>query len=236
MARRLQPFRYFPEQRFSAFLYANRVFFIGFLLLVALETFLLLTNEQGQLLIAINGNRTEFWDGFFRLTTQLGEPIAYLISIAVIAAFRYRTAIFAAFMGIAVAASAGILKSIFAQKRPLKWWGDTDWPIVEALNRFPEAFENWGESSFPSGHTASAFALYGFLCFNVKRPKVAFTTVCIFLAVTVGFSRMYLLYHFLRDVAAGAVLGVLIAMVFYLLQWGIWRDVKWMDSGYYRKQ
>ena len=67
--------------------------------------------------------------------------------------------------------------------------------------------------SFPSGHTASATVLYGFvLCFfaahAASRGRVALATAGALTAVAlVGLSRMYLGVHYLSDVLAAAAEG-----------------------------
>ena len=236
MPNRFQPFRYYPEQSLKNFLHANRFFLIGVGLLLSLQLYLLATNGRGDLLIYLNGKRTVFGDTFFRFMTDVGSWPGYLIAIILAAAFRYRTAIFTLVTGVTTAVVVAGLKNLFGEKRPLKWFGDGDWTIVEALNRFPEEFENWGENSFPSGHTAAGFALFSFLCFNVKRPKILISTLCFLLALTVGFSRMYLLYHFLQDVTAGAIIGVLIGVVMYMLQWSVWKDSTALNQGFWNKK
>lgn len=61
-------------------------------------------------------------------------------------------------------------------------------------------------SSFPSGHTASVFAMATILTnYFKKRYLCAFSLL---FAVTIGYSRIYLAYHFLIDVLAGAIIGV----------------------------
>lgn len=59
--------------------------------------------------------------------------------------------------------------------------------------------------SFPSGHTASSFAVSMVMLFMLPG---LFIPVFIY-AVLMGFSRMYLLVHYPTDVIAGAVLGVI---------------------------
>ena len=70
--------------------------------------------------------------------------------------------------------------------------------------------------SFPSGHTATAFALATSLVLLMpwwqKRWWLAFMVAC-----SIGYSRVYLGQHFLQDVLAGSVLGVLSAAAMYLL-------------------
>lgn len=69
------------------------------------------------------------------------------------------------------------------------------------------------DHSFPSGHTAAAFAaaVALFLC-HKKAGSLALT-----LALTMGFSRLYLFVHFPSDVLAGAFLGVFFGFIGYRL-------------------
>ena len=59
------------------------------------------------------------------------------------------------------------------------------------------------DHSFPSGHTAAAFAAAFALFLCHKRAGSA----ALILAVLMGFSRLYLFVHFPSDVIAGALLG-----------------------------
>ncbi|HUF36583.1 MAG TPA: phosphatase PAP2 family protein [Gemmatimonadales bacterium] len=63
-----------------------------------------------------------------------------------------------------------------------------------------------GRGSFPSGHTAMAFALATSLSDDIDRP---WATVGLYTAAgAVGWSRIHDNRHWLSDVAAGAVLGI----------------------------
>ena len=220
-----------PSLRLRTFLRANRFFLIGVSLLLLGFLYLLFTNQQGDELIAINALRTDRWDTVFIHGTQLGEPMAYVVVMLIFATYRLRTALFAALTGGMVALLSGLLKLYFAEARPMRFFFDNFEDVWHNLNLFDEGMRNWGYSSFPSGHTASAFALYSFVCFNVRRPKILISIVCFLLALGVGFSRMYLLYHFLRDVTAGALLGLLIAVAMFFLQWRLYPQAAVLDDG-----
>ena len=67
-----------------------------------------------------------------------------------------------------------------------------------------------GTWSFPSGHSASAFA--GAWLLNRKFPRLSVLTYPI--AGLVAFSRIYLGDHYPGDVTSGSLLGMLFAMLF----------------------
>lgn len=85
-------------------------------------------------------------------------------------------------------------------------------------DKFYQAYEElW--YSFPSAHAALAGAFYGFLMYVAwhsipsSRLRTLARVVFITIIITVAFSRLYLGVHFLSDVVAGLVLGVLSAWV-----------------------
>lgn len=67
-----------------------------------------------------------------------------------------------------------------------------------------------GLDSYPSGHTASSFALAAVL--SAVYPKGRY--IFYFLAGIAGLSRIYLDSHFASDVFAGAILGTVIGIFF----------------------
>ncbi len=67
------------------------------------------------------------------------------------------------------------------------------------------------DHSFPSGHTAAAFAAAFALFLFHKRAGSA----ALILALLMGFSRLYLFVHFPSDVIAGALLGLIFGTIGY---------------------
>ena len=78
-----------------------------------------------------------------------------------------------------------------------------------------------GKNSFPSGHTTTAFATFSLLAFASRNKFVQFLYFAI--AVTVGYSRIYLGQHFAEDVLMGAAVGFLSS---YFLTW-LLRKKEW---------
>ena len=215
----------------------NWLFFGATLVFVAVNSYLIATSNQGDALIAINKLRTPFWDTFFKVGTHFSEPVAYAGVVAVVTAVSYRRGVFVVVAGATAGVVAGVLKAVFAQARPMRWFFDNYEHIWHSLNLFEEDWRSWdAASSFPSGHTTSAFALYGFLAFNARRGKLPVSLLCLALAIVVAISRMYLLYHFLRDVTAGAVLGLLVAAFAYYLQRAALPHAPYLDRGWWHRR
>lgn len=81
---------------------------------------------------------------------------------------------------------------------------------------YPDIFRkdtHAGPKSFPSGHTASAFALATSV--SLCYPKWYVIVPSYLWAVTVGYSRMHLGVHYPTDVLVGALIGSACA-------WGSW--------------
>jgi undecaprenyl-diphosphatase len=74
---------------------------------------------------------------------------------------------------------------------------------------FPCFPASYAQASFPSGHTATAFALATVL--SLWYPR--WTAAWLALAAVVGWSRVGLGSHFPSDVVAGAVLGSAVVLV-----------------------
>lgn len=88
-------------------------------------------------------------------------------------------------------------------------------------DRYPEkvyAYSHESSPSFPSGHTATAFALATSLC--IKYPKWYIIAPTAVWACSVGISRMNEGVHYPSDVIAGAVIGAGCAVLnIYVNRW-----------------
>ncbi len=101
-------------------------------------------------------------------------------------------------MGFALIVGELGMKNIFCRLRPC----NLDTTISLAVEA-PSSY------SFPSGHTGSSFAAATALFLWSKKWGIP----ALVLAALIGFSRVYLFVHFPTDVLAGAVVGILCAVL-----------------------
>lgn len=74
-----------------------------------------------------------------------------------------------------------------------------------------------GSSGFPSGHTATAFAIATVMILMMRNKQLQ--VLILMAALLVGYSRIYLAQHFLLDVIVGAAIGSIAAIpAVYLAQ------------------
>ncbi|MDR1734479.1 MAG: phosphatase PAP2 family protein [Oscillospiraceae bacterium] len=162
-------------------------------------------------------------DKFFSFITALGDGGVFWIFLAVIFLLFKSTrkvgVVMACALLIDVVLVNGLLKNIFDRPRPF----NLDWLIGNY--QYPEVIERPDSPSFPSGHTAASLAgslgmLFGTKWSPSKGFKV-FASFMVALGCLVGFSRIYLEVHYASDVLAGAVVGVLCAVLgFAVFKWG----------------
>jgi membrane-associated phospholipid phosphatase len=76
---------------------------------------------------------------------------------------------------------------------------------------FVDGITRTGYSSFPSGHTATAFAIATVFVIIMQNKK--WQLPILFAAILVGYSRIYLAQHFLLDIIVGAIVGIITAVL-----------------------
>ncbi|WP_373551665.1 phosphatase PAP2 family protein [Haliscomenobacter sp.] len=172
----------------------------------------LLFANQGTLLIQLNDHRSSWADFFFRWFTKVGEGYGYLAVFLILFVYKRRAAWGIPLLGVAVSLVAWLGKTLFHHPRPYRYFEQQG--LLAQLHLIPGIEMHKGLTSFPSGHTMAAFALFSFFAFCFPRkPWLSITCFCI--ASLVGLSRMYLVQHFFEDVYLGAILGVGLGILAY---------------------
>jgi undecaprenyl-diphosphatase len=148
--------------------------------------------------------------------TQAGHiPVAALVALGAVSGLalwgRRASAIGLAVAVIGNAATVTVLKRAFGRDRPSLAY------VLETSN------------SFPSGHAAISVALYGTLAIILWRENVIGSTTAIVggvaTAAGIGFTRLYLVEHYLSDVLNGWVVGSIWLVIGLALAKGLQRHV-----------
>ncbi|MGZ5285965.1 MAG: phosphatase PAP2 family protein [Flavisolibacter sp.] len=140
-------------------------------------------------------------DKLFQYWTYLGDGIIWVPLFVYVLAFKRKffIAILASLI-ICTFITHFLKRVVFADElRPVLALGKEKIHIIEG-------FKPHTNNSFPSGHTSTAFTLALLLAYLAKnRFWVFFFPVVAFF---VGYSRVYLAQHFVTDVFAGMLIGI----------------------------
>lgn len=155
------------------------------------------------------------WESTVQTLNKFGDGwIQAVITIIMIFAGYFKkkanlvkTGKYSLFAIIAAGIAVQIIKHIIGRPRP---------PLTDAGVRNLGPSISIGLDSFPSGHTASSFALAAVLSSVYPKGKYIFYS----LAGIAGLSRIYLDSHFASDVLAGAILGTAVGLLF------VWRMIR----------
>ncbi len=142
---------------------------------------------------------------------------------ALLAVFLWLTALGAnpAIVAVCVTASAMLWVARLPGLIPALWTAflgaeATGWSVKFLVGRTRPEFLDVATAaspSFPSGHSMSAMAVYGFLAFVLarhgprERYSVAAALALAALIPLIGFSRIFLSVHYASDVLGGLLLG-----------------------------
>lgn len=187
---------------------ADPVFWSVLFAVLTLSGFSLAIFSAKDIFFRLNTIHTLYLDTFFQNYTLLGDGVVS-IAIFLILLLAERTAL--AMQVITGYLFSGVitqvLKRLIHAPRPHAIIANAEYPY------FIDGVTHAGMTSFPSGHTTSVFALATLLALNTHDKKISL--VYLITAIITGYSRIYLGQHFLVDVVAGALIGVLSALLVY---------------------
>lgn len=167
-----------------------------------------MTWEAEFLLYLQNNVRTEFFNYVMQFFSFLGNFGWFWIVLCIVLITVKKTRPIGIIAAVALVASLimvnGIIKPIVHRTRP---FDSIDGLIL--ITKKPL------DSSFPSGHTSSAFVVSCAVTWCLSGKKKWFGVLLIIIASLIAFSRLYLGAHYPTDVMAGLLLGISISVVTY---------------------
>lgn len=173
---------------------------------------------ERNLFFALNGSDSPFLDNLMWTYTR---PIVWLpLFLFLIFMMFYKTpykeailtlVLFLLVFGISDFVSSSIFKPLFHRFRP------THYPGFE---QYVDIVRNYrgGMYGFVSGHACTSFGIAAFISLLFRNKWVTITSIL--WASINSYSRIYLGVHFISDIVFGAIVGVLIAFLFFeLYKW-----------------
>ncbi len=210
-------------------LISSRLYSLMWLIVLLTSIFLaggvyLLMIEKGQVVMTLQSAHNPGNDLLIRIVNLLGDGWTLILIGLLLLLVNIR----AAFQVLLSGLTAGLIVFVFKKfifpgaMRPMNYFhqhGGYDILPVEGID-----LGSW--HSFPSGHTAAAFALFISLAL-LNRNKLL-DLLFVGLAILAALARLYLGQHFFEDVYFGALLGTLSAFGVHLaLLNSKWYRQKW---------
>ncbi|MGY4539325.1 membrane-associated phospholipid phosphatase [Mucilaginibacter sp. UYNi724] len=186
-------------------LHRIRYLFIPYIVVLCACLVIKLLFTRSQIFFAVNGIHTDFLDSVEPYITYIGDGVVVIIISLLLALWNYRVSFLVLTSYAVTALTAQVLKFSFDMPRPRIYFEDQ----LDKIH-FVKGLYVLAVHSFPSGHTVTAFSAAVVITYLSKNKT--WGLLLFFVAVMVGYSRMYLSQHFFEDVTVGSMVGVFITM------------------------
>ncbi|WP_462249724.1 phosphatase PAP2 family protein [Ferruginibacter sp.] len=179
----------------------SKIYFAGLLLVLLIGILFLLANGKTAAFISLNSYHPFLLNVFFINYTFIGDGIFALCLIAAMFFYykRKQQALALLYSFLISGIVVQIIKNLIDSPRPKLFFESGQYL------HFIDGVTLANNSSFPSGHTATAFAIATVIVLMMKDKS--WQLFILIAAILVGYSRIYLAQHFLLDVMVGAVIG-----------------------------
>ncbi len=212
------------------FLRQNYLFLSLYLLFLIVGGIVLFKYEKGQDIIYFNALHNSTLNYVFLYLTKLAELPSIILIFLITLFYSYGKGLILLANNLTVFGVVQLLKKgVFAAEiRPSVFFEN------KIQLDFIQGLDILRHNSFPSGHTAGAFALFFMLSIMIKDKR--WSVLFFFLALLIGISRVYLLQHFFRDVYAGSIVAVVVSSFFWLTfaQSGFYQNLWWKDKSLFK--
>ena len=185
----------------------NKIYFTGLIIVLLLSAVFLIFNGKTAAFISLNSYHSFLLNVFFINYTFIGDGVFTLCLIAAMFFyFKKKQEAMAMFYSFIISTFfVQVIKNIL-NADGLKLFFEAG----QYLN-FTDSVSLANSTSFPSGHTAAAFAIATVMVLMMKNKS--WQLFILIAAILVGYSRMYLAQHFLIDIIIGSLTGSLSGIV-----------------------
>jgi membrane-associated phospholipid phosphatase len=199
--------------RFIELIEENRLFFELYIAFIILASIFVFAYDQLYVSYHLNSIHNIVFDNFFKYITHFGDGL-FVLFVSIVIFWKNRELAISLFLSFLLSGLfAQIVKNIISFPRP-KHFIEKLAAVDQLAYHFVNGVEVYSSNSMPSGHTTTIFC---FVCMIILYTKNKLWTAALFgFAFAVAMSRVYLLQHFLQDVLVGSILGVYIAMIFFV--------------------
>lgn len=206
----------------SDFSYINfrKAVIVSLVIAIILITFSFIWGNNTFFLL-LNGDGGVVADFFFRYWTYAGDGLLWTVAL-IYMAFSRKWRLFPFFIAAVLFTTLLVQVSkkmlLPGEMRPYATIDD------KTLIHIVEGVKIHSMNSFPSGHTATAFAFALIICLLVNRKYIV--PVSLVGALLAGYSRIYLALHFPLDIGAGIIAAVLAVYAAVRVQEGFQKRYK----------
>jgi len=186
----------------------NLWFLLPWLLFVITCSYFCITYNKVDLHLMSNQFVGGWSDTLYLILTSTGDGLIIVIAILILLFFNTRMAIQLSIIFVISSIIAHIFKDIIMTNTYRPYY------VFQHLHiklRVISGMYMNTVSSFPSGHSMTAFSLFAFFAFYIRQNYIKFI-FCI-TAIMIAYSRVYLSQHFLIDILAGSLIGVLTVLL-----------------------
>jgi membrane-associated phospholipid phosphatase len=186
----------------------NKTYFIAYLLLFSVALVIQFSYSKTDISIFVNSHYSDFLDFVCQYGTYMGDGLFVLVA-SMFLSFNNKKLGFASVFAYTISSLTvqGLKHLVFDDRnRPSKFLDMNQMHVLPGV-------EIHHFNSFPSGHTAAAFAFFTMLALFYQKP--AFQILCLLLAIFAAYTRIYLLQHFFQDTLVGSAIGVATSVLVY---------------------
>lgn len=176
---------------------------------------------DNSLFVILNGSDSIYWDSVMWIITKTTTwiPLLLVLLYVVMKNSDMRRLLFVVVALIVTVALADRLSSGFIKPLVMRWRPTHDPMFLHTIDTVRGY--TGGRFGFVSSHAANTFSLFIFLSLLLRSRLM---TVCLFIWASISsYSRVYLGVHFPGDILCGALLGMIVGGLTYLLYYNISR-------------